>query len=79
MDKSKDKFLRDYAKKMGYEIDDVETARFKSLLSKTSVTIRLPEELKAEIEARAQELNIPYQRLMKDYLIEGLKRDKKIS
>lgn len=76
MDDKKVKRIEEYAKKMGHEIDYEETARMKaaiaSTLSDTTITIRIPEELKNRLKEKAEKLNIPYQRYIKSVLIDSL-------
>ena len=68
-------WLEKYAKKAGLEIDYEATERMKMALSDETITIRVPSELKKELKKKAKNLKLPYQRLIKNYLIEGLKKD----
>lgn len=43
------KWLREYAKKAGYTIDEEMTAQFKEALSDTKINLRVPTALKEEI------------------------------
>lgn len=60
--------LADYSSKKDYE-----RVVFPNLKPTTRpVSIRIPEYLLAEIKAQANELNVPYQSLMKKYIAQGL-------
>jgi len=69
-------FLERYAKEMGYQVNHDETYRLQHLLSDDSINLRLPSELKEEIKKIAKKKNIPYQRLVKSFLIEGVQKNK---
>ncbi len=60
--------LSDYASK-----NDFERVIFPNLKPTTRpISLRIPEHLLAEIKEQANELNIPYQSLMKKYIAQGL-------
>ena len=40
-----------------------------------SVSIRLPEHLLMSLKERSNELNVPYQSIVKKYIAEGIRRD----
>lgn len=75
-DSEKVKWLREYAKKAGYTIDEEMTAQFKDALSDTKINLRVPTALKEEIVKIANKKNIPYQRYIKSILIDAVTRDK---
>jgi predicted DNA binding CopG/RHH family protein len=70
-------FLKRYADVKGLQIDEIETQRFKSLLSDSRLDLRLPQELKETVKAIAEKENIPYQRLIKNFIIDGVSNYKK--
>ena len=72
--RSKKDFLKEYAQKEGLEIDIEETERLRNSLADTTITIRVPMALKEMIQDKAQAMNMPYQRLLKSILIDGLKK-----
>jgi len=54
-------------------IEDFVPVSFPNLKPTTRpISVRVPEFLLAQIKERANELNIPYQSLMKQYLAEGV-------
>jgi len=76
------KWLREYAEKMGYEIDEGETLKFREgikqaqELSEERINFRIPSSLKSEIKAIAKKKNIPYQRYIKSVLIDAVSKEK---
>ncbi|KKQ18133.1 MAG: hypothetical protein US31_C0009G0032 [Berkelbacteria bacterium GW2011_GWA1_36_9] len=55
-----------------FEVSDFETASFPNLIpSSRSISIRLPEYLLIRIKEQANELDVPYQSLMKQYIAQG--------
>lgn len=55
-----------------FDVSNFETASFPNLMpSSRSISIRLPEYLLIRIKERANELNVPYQSLMKQYIAQG--------
>lgn len=75
-DSNEVKWLREYAKKAGYTIDEEMTAKMKDALSDTKINLRVPTSLKDEIIKIAKKKNIPYQRYIKSILIDAVSRDK---
>ena len=75
--KSKKEKLLQFAKESSLVIDHEETLRISNLISDVSVTFRVPKELKEKIQAIAKEKRIPYQRLIKSYILQGLGSEKK--
>lgn len=56
-----------------YEPEDFKRASFPNLKPTTrSISIRLPEFLINRAKEKANEINVPYQSLIKKYIIEGL-------
>ena len=56
---------------------DFERVSFPNLKPTTrSISIRIPEYILARLKERANEINVPYQSLMKEYIAEGIVRDK---
>jgi predicted DNA binding CopG/RHH family protein len=56
-----------------FELSDFERVSFPNLKpSSRSISIRLPEYLLIRIKEQANELNVPYQSLMKKYIAEGM-------
>lgn len=56
-----------------FEIANFEKVSFPNLIpSSRSISIRLPEYLLIRIKEQANELNIPYQSLMKQYIAQGI-------
>jgi predicted DNA binding CopG/RHH family protein len=70
------KWLEAYAKKMGYKINYAETEKMKSLRSDDKINLRLPKQLKSSIQEIAKEKNIPYQRYIKEILIDAIAKEK---
>jgi predicted DNA binding CopG/RHH family protein len=69
---------REYAESVGYEIEEETTAEFKKKLRASkdvSITIRVPEEVIEEYKNIAGE-NASYQVLMREVLINSLKKTK---
>ena len=57
-----------------YDAKDFEKVVFPNLKpSSRPISIRLPEHILMRVKARSNELSIPYQTLMKQYIAEGLK------
>lgn len=55
-----------------YEARDLEEVSFPNLQPTTRpISIRLPESLLNRVKERANELNVPYQSLIKDYIHKG--------
>ena len=74
MDKEKIERLKKYAKTEGYNVLENETERLRSAMSDSTITIRLPNELKQLLKTRAAEMHIPYQRYVKSILIDAIKK-----
>jgi predicted DNA binding CopG/RHH family protein len=60
-----------------FELEDFSSASFPNLKpTSRSISIRLPEYLIVRIKEQANELNVPYQSLMKRYLAKGVLEDR---
>ena len=58
-----------------FEADDFENVSFPNLKPTTrAISIRLPEFIINRAKERANEINVPYQSLLKKYILEGLKQ-----
>jgi len=70
-----DKFsLADYA-----TADDLVPVHFPNLKpTSSSISIRIPQYMLANIKEQANAIDIPYQALMKQYLAEGMKRNRQL-
>ncbi len=56
-----------------YEAEDLEEVNFPNLKpTSRSISIRLPEYLLDRVKEKANEINIPYQSLIKEYIKNGL-------
>lgn len=56
-----------------YEISDLEPVSFPNLKpTSRSISIRIPEYLLNRIKEKANEINIPYQSLIKEYIKKGI-------
>ena len=56
-----------------YEASDLEPVSFPNLKPTTrSISIRIPEYLLNRLKEKANEINIPYQSLIKEYIKKGL-------
>lgn len=56
-----------------FEISDFEKASFPNLVpSSRPISIRLPEYLLIRVKERANEINVPYQSLIKQYIAQGI-------
>jgi hypothetical protein len=64
--------------KIEFDKSSVKTAQ-KKINRKTPTSISLPPELVDELKTLAKEKGIPYQVLMRSFVIEGLKRMKKVA
>ena len=59
------------------ESSDLERVSFPNLKPTSHpVSIRIPEHLLVRLKERANEINVPYQSLMKEYIAEGIVRDR---
>ncbi len=59
-----------------YEPSDLERVSFPNLKpTSRSISIRLPEYLLNRLKERANEINVPYQSLIKEYISKGLFRN----
>ena len=59
-----------------FNADDFESVAFPNLKpSSRAVSIRLPEHLLMRLKERSNELHVPYQSLVKQYIAEGIRRD----
>ncbi len=60
-----------------FEPKDFSSASFPNLKpTSRSVSIRMPEHLYTRLKERANELNVPYQTLMKQYIARGVEIEK---
>jgi len=56
-----------------FRSEDFESASFPNLKpSSRSIALRVPEYLLVRLKERANELNVPYQSLMKEYIARGV-------
>lgn len=56
---------------------DFERASFPNLKpTSRSIAIRIPEHILMRLKERANEINVPYQSLIKEYIAEGVVRDR---
>lgn len=56
-----------------YEPDDLEEVSFPNLKpTSSSISIRIPEYLLNRVKEKANEINIPYQSLIKEYIKKGV-------
>lgn len=59
-----------------FSVADFESVSFPNLKpSSRSISLRLPEAMLMRLKERANELNIPYQSLIKQYLARGISED----
>ncbi len=59
------------------EPSDFERVSFPNLKpTSRPVSIRIPEHILVRLKERANEINVPYQALMKEYIAEGIVRDR---
>jgi hypothetical protein len=68
--------LKRHANKMGYIILDKETERLRSMLCDARIDVRIPQEAKDQILRLAEEKGIKYQTLIRDFVIDGLRKEK---
>ncbi len=60
-----------------FEPSDFEKASFPNLRSTShAISLRIPDHILARLKERANEINVPYQSLMKEYIAEGIVRDR---
>lgn len=58
-----------------FDSDDLQAVSFPNLKpTSRSVSIRLPEAMLLRLKEEANELNVPYQSLIKKYIAEGIRR-----
>lgn len=61
-----------------FESEDLQTVSFPNLKpTSRSIAIRIPETILLRLKEEANELNIPYQTLIKQYIVEGIRRSSK--
>jgi predicted DNA binding CopG/RHH family protein len=61
-----------------FESQDLQTVSFPNLKpTSRSISIRLPEAMLLRLKEEANELNVPYQTLIKQYIAEGIRRSAK--
>lgn len=59
------------------EPSDFEKASFPNLKPTShAISIRIPDHLLTRLKERANEINVPYQSLIKEYIAEGMVRDR---
>lgn len=60
-----------------FEASDFEKASFPSLKPTShAISIRIPDYLLTRLKERANEIDVPYQSLIKEYIAEGVVRDR---
>ena len=60
-----------------FKPEDFESVIFPNLKPTSSpISLRIPDHLLIRVKEQANELNIPYQSLMKEYIARGVLRDK---
>lgn len=60
-----------------FESSDFEKASFPNLKPTShAISIRIPDYLVTRLKERANEINVPYQSLIKEYIAEGMVRDR---
>lgn len=69
---NKEERLRKYAKDMGYTIDEEMTAHVKDLINNSTITLRLPKELKDKLKSKAAAKGIRYQKYLRSLIIDDL-------
>lgn len=74
MDSEKIKRLKKHASSKGYNTLEDETVTLRNAISDSTITIRLPTELKNILKQQAAEKHIPYQRYVKSILIDAIKK-----
>jgi predicted DNA binding CopG/RHH family protein len=70
------KSLKEYKKN---EIDETNVLKGKKIARKMPTSVSLPPEIVDELKMIAEKKGIPYQVLMRSFIIEGLERMKKTS
>lgn len=56
-----------------YELDDLEEVSFPNLKpTSTAISIRIPEYLLNRVKEKANQINVPYQSLIKGYIKKGV-------
>ena len=60
-----------------FESSDFEKASFPNLKpTSRAISLRIPDHILTRLKERANEINVPYQSLMKEYIAEGIVRDR---
>lgn len=60
-----------------FEPSDFEKASFPNLKpTSRAISLRIPVHILTRLKERANEINVPYQSLMKEYIAEGIVRDR---
>ena len=63
-----------------FESKDLQAVSFPNLKpTSRSIAIRIPETILLRLKEEANELNIPYQTLIKQYLVQGIRRSSKVA
>lgn len=76
--KTEQRFWKSFDLSKYFSPEDFESAAFPNLKSTSRpISLRIPELLLFRLKERANELNIPYQSLMKQYIAEGVKQKQK--
>ena len=74
MDLEKIERLKRHAEDMGYVIDDEVTMEFQSMANNSTITLRLPDELKRKLKHKAAAKGVKYQKYLRELIIEDLKK-----
>ncbi len=60
-----------------FESSDFEKASFLNLKpTSRAISLRIPDHILTRLKERANEINVPYQSLIKEYIAEGIVRDR---
>ncbi len=68
--------LRKHAQQMGYIVLDQETERLRGMICDARIDIRIPKEAKEQIIKLADEKGIKYQALIREFVIDGIQKEK---
>ena len=66
--------LKKHAKDMDYTIDAEMASVVKDMLNDSTITLRLPNELKQKLKSKAAAKGVKYQKYLRSLIIEDLKK-----
>ena len=74
MDKEKVNRLKKHASNMNYEVNEELSSHIADMINDSTITLRLPRELKQGLKTKAAEKGLKYQKYLRSLIIEDLKK-----